>query len=586
MDFAAQLAKLERTAARAAASRNDGGDRRRGRSPNASNSGGDHLSRGHNQRPRHNYDSSNRNSHFNNDNRGRQNQQQQHQQRSSRLEAMHRFGYRVDPPAWTPKTERTAPHICLLAVTIDDLPYEHIWKAWTTAGAATFAADATASLPCYVSLVCHAKFPERVTSEWLRQRLLLQPPRIGRGTKYDDPVFHTRIPEWGSVDIARAMTDCLRDAVKIGCGSNDNNNNDVNDKASQDDPRFEAARFVVARPNTSSGTDDTSSTTSDNTVVPTVDKFIFISETCLPVTTLKECVDALFFPPATTSTTAKPTAVKAGNGDEKEDAIGVDDDDSKVAAGATAKDAGSATLTTTTAKDADRDDDVPPKEPPTVIGHDSAAATSAVVDPWDVSWVNARNRNTPGTPKNMYERDQFSDIHRMVNGMYRWKADQWLVLSRRHALAVLHIDGHMMKTPADQLWNAFANINASDEMYFPTALAVLGILQEDNVVVVDSSAGKQPQDSDREKTQIRAVAASAVAKRAVTYTDWTEGMRNPATFVGGPRDLAKVAALARKQGCLFARKFALQGPLEGSHVTGQITVHDWNEVIATRGTQK
>jgi hypothetical protein len=38
------------------------------------------------------------------------------------------------------------------------------------------------------------------------------------------------------------------------------------------------------------------------------------------------------------------------------------------------------------------------------------------------------------------------------------------------AAAVLNIDQHMR--PADQLWNSFARINASDEMYFPTALAV------------------------------------------------------------------------------------------------------------------
>ena len=261
MDFASQLANLERTAKAASASRNNEGggghnnDRRRGRSPTSDPQRG----RNH-QRPRPN------------------NYQQQQQQRSP-LEAMKRFGYRVDPPVWTPKSvhERTFPHICLLAVTIDDLPYEHIWKAW---------ADAAASSSCFVSLVCHAKFPTKVQSVWLRQRLLLQPPRIGRGTKFDDPVVHTRSPEWGSVEITRAMKDCLQDAVHIGAEEQ---------QAVADDPRFAAARYVIARPNNNDGKELASE------VVPTVDKFIFISETCLPVTTLKECVEALFFPPSATT---------------------------------------------------------------------------------------------------------------------------------------------------------------------------------------------------------------------------------------------------------------------------------------------
>jgi hypothetical protein len=77
------------------------------------------------------------------------------------------------------------------------------------------------------------------------------------------------------------------------------------------------------------------------------------------------------------------------------------------------------------------------------------------------------------------------------------------------------IDQHMR--PADQLWNSFARINASDEMYFPTALAVLGIQRKRTIVL-------RPQ----------------VAKRAVTYTDWTEGMRNPATlYTNGIRETFK-----------------------------------------------
>lgn len=517
MDFASQLANLERTAKAAAAAttvRNAEGDRRRrNRSPNAA-ACADHQGRKQQRlatRPNSN------------------NYQDQPQQQRSPLEALKRFGYRVDPPAWTPKTERSFPHICLLAITIDDLPYEHIWKAW---------AAAAASENCYVSLVCHAKFPRSVQSEWLKERLLLQPPRIGRGTKFDDPVFHTRCPEWGSVEITRAMKDCLQDAVMVGAP----------DQIGADDPRFAAARFVIARPGKQGEA-------SGVVAVPTIDKFIFISETCLPVTTLKEGIQALFLPGCAEMVKADD---KEATSDLKVSAamedVGVDG----IPQGATTSD----------------------------------VDTSSTVDPWDVSWVNARNRNTPGTPKNKYERDQFSDIHRMIPGMHRWKADQWLVLSRRHALAVLYIDGHMSSQPADQLWNAFAKINASDEMYFPTALGVLRILNEgetDDEKKYDGISSSKVLDCYTEKKPSSKlsshVPSSHIVKRAVTYTDWSVGMRNPASFSGGHREFAKVAGLARQQGSLFARKFSLQGPGESTLVTGQISVDEWNNAISTLTAQ-
>jgi hypothetical protein len=56
--------------------------------------------------------------------------------------------------------------------------------------------------------------------------------------------------------------------------------------------------------------------------------------------------------------------------------------------------------------------------------------------------------------------------------------------------------------------------------------------------------------------------APQVAKRAVTYTDWT-GMRNPATYNEWDTRLSKVAMMARKQGCLFARKLALVHAIPG-----------------------
>ena len=75
-----------------------------------------------------------------------------------------------------------------------------------------------------------------------------------------------------------------------------------------------------------------------------------------------------------------------------------------------------------------------------------------------------------------------------------------------------------------------------------------------------------------------------VHKRPVTYTDWSEGMRNPATFAKGLSDFRRVAKLARGKGCLVARKFALfiavpGTRLEDHKVTGQISAEEWKATV-------
>lgn len=456
MDFAAALANLQKTAKAAANSGNTpssqqrrDGDRRRGRQ--------DHdQDQRRNSRPRYN------------EREGDNTRDRERHGNSDKPEqGMSRFGYRVNPyrspPDEASSDGTNAPkHIALLVICIDELPYEHIWKEWAKTGDAV------------VSLLVHAKYPKKIKSDWLRQRLLLHPPRIGRGDCYADPEYLTHSPEWGSVQITRAMVELVATGLKMG----------PTDR--EEDARFSTKRFLVEGKDTAPGD------------IPPVDKMIFVSETCLPVMTLQECEDALF---------EVPKAAETKEGEE---------DCCKPA----------------------------------------AAATLSVARPNEVSWVSARNLNTPDTPKNKYERDQFQDIHRMVPQQFRWKADQWSVLSRPHAAAVVNMDQHMRS--GDQLWNSFARINASDEMYFPTALACLGILKEDDTAAV-------PQ----------------VSKRAVTYTDWTEGMRNPATHTNGVRDFSKIAKIARKQGCLFARKFALFHNIPGKAnvVTGEIDTGAWKEAL-------
>lgn len=336
------------------------------------------------------------------------------------------------------------------------------------------------------------------------------------------PDYLTRQPNWGSVDITRAMVDLLEEGLKIG-------------QCTQTDPRFAAMRFVVYHPNKN---DDDNS----NNTIPPVDHFLYISESCLPVSTASEFVAKI------------PNAV--------------------------------------------------------------------------TSWVNGRHRQQEGTPQNKYEDDQFAGVHRKIPGQCRWKADQWVLLSRRHAVPMVNLDRPPRMAVRHQLWQSFANINASDELYVPTSLALLGYLRitkdghdtqrarglaaaaaaasaaaasEKKNPAEDTSAEKKQEDTtagstpskDKDTTAVETTTTTPINDpptndclelRPVTYTDWSEGMRNPQTFVNGFSDLKRVGKQARDQGCLVARKFAPFVKLPGVRqsdlkVTGEIPVDDWDKAM-------
>ena len=424
------------------------------------------------------------------------------------------FGYRIPrgvPPPPTPEQKaKRAKHIALLAITIDDMPYEHIWKAWCQ----TINPPGNMKDNYFISLICHAKYPKNVQSEWLKQRILVYPPKVGRGNSYLDPDYLTRTPNWGSVEITRAMLDLLQNGLKVG-------------HCRQQDKRFSANRFLVRRPEIPLNSEEEV----DNSIPP-VDQFLYISETCVPVV--------------------------------------------------------------------------------------SAQDTFHLVSDTTVSWVNARHRKDPDTPKNAYENDQFGMINRRVPGQFRWKADQWVLLSRQHAQQIMNMDRPHIP-PKHQLWQSFRDINASDEMYIPTCLAMLGWLRyaadgEDTQKTrgewrprsESNTDGTQGSDDRKgggsngpveegnkavnaEKASIADDAVvwkppQRILKRPVTYTDWSEGMRNPATFVKGMVDFRRVARLAREKGCLVARKFApyeaVPGVVAGEQkVTGQFSVEEWEDEI-------
>jgi len=439
------------------------------------------------------------------------------------LGEMRNLGYRIPrgfPPAPTSdEKKKKSKHLALLVISIDDLPYQDIWKGWCESLPSSMINSEEEVDEYYISFLCHAKFPQNVKSDWLRQRLLTYPPKQGRGNSFMDPVHLSRTPEWGSVEITRAMLDLLQEGLKIG--KFDNNIVQYVDK------RFCPSRYLVRSPPSFNIAELTCKT------IPPVDHFLFVSESCIPVVTVPE----LF---------------------------------SKIS--------------------------------------DS-----------NVSWLNAHHRTEDGTPKNKYEDDQFAGINRRIPGQYRWKGDQWVLLSKRHASSIIGMD-RPFKPPKHQLWQSFRNINASDEMFFPTALALLGDLRYTKVgydtqkgrsrdeesshggvgasfgasisFTASNKSGQNQSNNENDSSSPAAISPVAttlssspknrcIFLKPVTYTDWTEGMKNPATFSNGPTEFKRICRLARDMGCLVARKFATHISIPGveqQRLTGCISMEEWEAV--------
>ena len=529
-------------------------------------------------------------------------------------------------------------HIALLFLTIDDLPFEYVWKAFIrgistttstqeeeggtdtggtgnkTAAAGlqnsrTVSSSSSASThpkeELLVSVLVHAKFPDRVQSRWLQQRLLAStPPKHkqrhnghsnnrrtgdrhphsqynnekrdhtgGSATTQDQqPVrYHSRRPEWGSVEITRAMIDLLEEALKIGTS-----------RTHVDDERYASTRFLVTKdeetPDTTAesttttiaSTSSTSRTsdansnkpkkqrltrtelTAKNSAMPTVDKFIFVSESCLPVSTLAEMEAALF----ESCPDSKPVPSTSHNS-------------------STSRNSNSTTN-------------------PVKSYHPDAGK----------SWINARN-----TPNNGFARQLQWDPTKAIPQPLIWKADQWLILTRHHAWPLISLideakdtlmkkegagssGGRHDRSPASRvaLWQCFRNVKASDEMYFPTTMALLGMIGDNGG---DAGAGGGTEGVN-EKTD-ESVLSKEIVKRRITYCDWSMSAKNPETFRISRKSnfasLKEVVKLAREEGCLIARKFTNDSDPrsqtnEESGPEPYITEKEWYDIIIKAGKNK
>eukprot|EP00590_Aulacoseira_subarctica_P011987 CAMPEP_0172438666 /NCGR_PEP_ID=MMETSP1064-20121228/72919_1 /TAXON_ID=202472 /ORGANISM="Aulacoseira subarctica , Strain CCAP 1002/5" /LENGTH=226 /DNA_ID=CAMNT_0013187233 /DNA_START=412 /DNA_END=1093 /DNA_ORIENTATION=- len=87
------------------------------------------------------------------------------------------------------------------------------------------------------------------------------------------------------------------------------------------------------------------------------------------------------------------------------------------------------------------------------------------------SWVNGSNE-----PNNGYSRQlQSEKMSPAIPASKIWKADQWIVLTRQHAEEVMSIPSKISESQG--FFTCFSHVRASDEMYFPTALALLGLIR-------------------------------------------------------------------------------------------------------------
>ena len=150
------------------------------------------------------------------------------------------------------------------------------------------------------------------------------------------------------------------------------------------------------------------------------------------------------------------------------------------------------------------------------------------------SWLRAYNR-----PNNGYSGQlQFDAMSLAVPKDARWKADQWICLTRVHAESCVALSSSF------DLVGLLQRTRAPDELFFPTVLALLGELPKDEKAL--GSAGVSSSQG-----ALSALAPNVLLRR-LTFCDWSGN--NPKS----PADLildAHTVAAAIAEGALFARKF-------------------------------
>lgn len=182
-----------------------------------------------------------------------------------------------------------------------------------------------------------------------------------------------------------------------------------------------------------------------------------------------------------------------------------------------------------------------------------------------MSWVNFSFQPMDGF---VYS-NQFQPLTEIIPSDCICRSDQWVMLTVDHVQEILRLADfaseqlaktQLIKRNSDFanhiIIDKFKNVKASDEMYFPTVLAILGHI----------TVGSTPQRG----------ASSGVLRRRVTYCNWEGQNRSPKTF--STFDLEAVTK-ARAEGCLFFRKLIPgdydSAPDIDSNVNLVAIIRDW-----------
>jgi hypothetical protein len=131
------------------------------------------------------------------------------------------------------------------------------------------------------------------------------------------------------------------------------------------------------------------------------------------------------------------------------------------------------------------------------------------------------------------------------------KASQWVLLSRTHALAVLGLmqrfDQRRSQStnPAvpplgEELFTAFGRgVRASDEMFFPCCLAVLGFIKPPPVATTNATRDVEASSSGDGGADSQPPPVGVVLRQQLTYADWRGQAANPITYTSFPAPLVQ-----------------------------------------------
>ena len=189
------------------------------------------------------------------------------------------------------------------------------------------------------------------------------------------------------------------------------------------------------------------------------------------------------------------------------------------------------------------------------------------------SWLNYNHTATNGYA----QQGQFDVLKGVIPSQCTLKADQWILLSRAHAQLVLALP----QLAGQPLLPLFKKVRASDEMYFPCCLSLVGCIRGAGTVSA-AMAGAEAQAGAGAEAGARAGAgagtgadeppAVAVQRRLMTWCDWSDKGKNPREYV----ELSAAAvAPALAKGCLFFRK--LKADTHGEALLR--LVQRWGEVV-------